>query len=253
MAFGDFHPTAGGGGSFCSGPTAQRTNGYSYFQNYQPGTGGTGSSSLNFTSSANNAINNCTGNVQWNLWQQFNQWPPHEPQPIFGSMGSLSGNSQSKPSSTSLIRSHQHQPQHQQNHQQQQHHSSNQNRWSKWCRWVAVCVSNPLALLHFTNCRWRVVLLLCSSAPIYLMSAVNVSPSVFFRFDLHLLHRLVWLLIWVLWVCSVGIYVFMYQHIWLCLTQKCLVALASVSSLVWCRIEPSYVRQLFYFLIGIGN
>ncbi|XP_021700514.1 arf-GAP domain and FG repeat-containing protein 1 isoform X2 [Aedes aegypti] len=130
MAFGDFHPTAGGGGSFCSGPTAQRTNGYSYFQNYQPGTGGTGSSSLNFTSSANNATNNCTGNVQWNLWQQFNQWPPHEPQPIFGSMGSLSGNSQSKPSSTSLIRSHQHQPQHQQNHQQQQHHSSNQNRWS---------------------------------------------------------------------------------------------------------------------------
>lgn len=142
-AFGDFHPAVGGAaGSFCAGPGVQRTNGYSYFQNYQPGTSGTGgSSSLNFTSAANSATNNSySGNVQWNLWQQFNQWPPHDPPAIFGgSMGSLSGNCQSKPSSTSLIRSHQHQPSPQphlqnQQHQQPHHHSSNQNRWSKWCR-----------------------------------------------------------------------------------------------------------------------
>nr|XP_019549905.2 arf-GAP domain and FG repeat-containing protein 1 isoform X1 [Aedes albopictus]XP_019549906.2 arf-GAP domain and FG repeat-containing protein 1 isoform X1 [Aedes albopictus]XP_019549907.2 arf-GAP domain and FG repeat-containing protein 1 isoform X1 [Aedes albopictus]XP_019549908.2 arf-GAP domain and FG repeat-containing protein 1 isoform X1 [Aedes albopictus]XP_019549909.2 arf-GAP domain and FG repeat-containing protein 1 isoform X1 [Aedes albopictus]XP_029713493.1 arf-GAP domain and FG rep len=138
-AFGDFHPAVGGAaGSFCAGPGVQRTNGYSYFQNYQPGTSGTGgSSSLNFTSAANSATNNSySGNLQWNLWQQFNQWPPHDPPAIFGgSMGSLSGSCQSKPSSTSLIRSHQHQPSPQphlqnQQHQQPHHHSSNQNRWS---------------------------------------------------------------------------------------------------------------------------
>ncbi|XP_055636556.1 uncharacterized protein DDB_G0283357 isoform X2 [Toxorhynchites rutilus septentrionalis] len=101
------------------------SNGYSCLQNYHPSSG---SSSLNYPTSNNNT------NVQWNLWQQFNQWQPNEQPSMFGSMGSLSGNGQSQQSTAAnvVVRRQQQHPQ-QQSHQQseqQQHHCSNQNRWS---------------------------------------------------------------------------------------------------------------------------
>ncbi|XP_053693806.1 uncharacterized protein DDB_G0283357 [Sabethes cyaneus] len=132
-AFGEYQSNAYGIGPYYGTSTQMQPNGYICFQNNYTGSGGgNGSTSLNCSTSNNNTNNNSNSNnnnVQWNLWHQFNQWPPNEQQTMFGSAGSLLC-TQSQPAAataTGLVRHHQQQ---QQQQQQQQHHCSNQNRWS---------------------------------------------------------------------------------------------------------------------------
>ncbi|XP_058446212.1 arf-GAP domain and FG repeat-containing protein 1 isoform X2 [Malaya genurostris] len=114
-AFGEYKPNTYVSSPY-SGANVQRSNGYICFQNNYPNGG---SNSLSYTTNQN-----C--NVPWNLWNNFNQWPPNEQTIMFGSANSLSCAGQSQQPAMGSVRHHHHQQQ----QNQQQRHCSNQNRWS---------------------------------------------------------------------------------------------------------------------------